>query len=217
MDKTKPVSRNPIFSPCNPLRIQSKRKWFRHWIGCCLIALLLVGIGTILHQREPSMAHAQGTTATVTCRLEMNPAYVGSQTHLIIEVLNVNDLYGYQLKLNYDPNRIEILDSDPDEEGVNLSLEAIGQSDDFVLYNYAEDGLIEIVVTQQGQVPGFDGDVILAKGRIRGLVKGSTTFQFGEVILANGSPTPIPSKTVDCRGEFVPAVFLPVVTKNFIE
>jgi hypothetical protein len=168
------------------------------------------------YQENPSVAHAQGATATVTCRLEPNPGFMGSATNLIIEVLDVDDLYGYQLQLNYDSDKVEVLDDNDQKEGVNLTLETIGTADtDFVLINQADSGVIEIVVTQTGPVPGFDGDVILARGRVRGWIKGSVTFQFGEVILANGTPDPIPSQTVDCQGEFVPAVFLPVVTRNF--
>ena len=205
------------FSPTHA-HFSSKQSWHRYWVYGCVLLLLFLGMALSPYQENPLVAHAQSGTATVTCRLEPNPGFMGSATNLLIEVLGVDDLYGYQLKLNYDSNQVEVLDDDDQKEGVNLTLETIGTADsDFVLINQADSGVIEIVATQTGQVPGFDGDVILARGRVRGWIKGNVTFQFGEVILANGSPNPIPSQAVNCSGEFVPAVFLPVVTRNFGE
>ena len=218
MQRIKILSRKPSFSTNNLNGVSMWLRRGRQWMGAYLITLLIfLALGLSFDQGERSYAHAQGALATVICRLEPNPAYLGSQTELIIEVQDVDDLYGYQLQLTYDPNRIEVLDSDPEENGINLTLENIGasQTDSYVLKNLAENGTIEIVTTLLGQVPAFDGDVVLARGKIRGAIIGSAKFQFGEVILANGTPNPIPSQTVDCQGEFVPAVFLPVVTRNF--
>jgi len=217
MQRIKILLKKPSFSTNNLNGVSMWLRRGRQWMGAYLVILLaFLALGLSFDQGERSYAHAQGATATVTCRLEPNPGFMGSATNLIIEVLDVDDLYGYQLKLNYDSDKVEVLDENDQKEGVNLTLETIGHADtDFVLINTADSGGIEIIATQTGQVPGFDGDVILARGRVRGWIKGSVTFQFGEVILSNGTPNAIPSQTVDCRGEFVPAVFLPVVTRNF--
>lgn len=189
----------------------------RYWIGMCSFLLIPI-ISVALLLTNSSMVNAQGSLATVTCRLEPNPAYLGSQANLIIEVQDVDNLYGYQLELNYDADQIEFMDSDPEKEGVNLTLETIGASQtDYVLKNQAENGLVEIITTQTGQVPGFDGNVVLAKGKLRGWGIGTVEFRFGEVILADGSPNAIPSRTVNCSGEVIPAVFLPIAAREWGE
>jgi hypothetical protein len=160
--------------------------------------------GLLSTARRPLAARA-ANPAIVTCRLEQSSLSVGGQADLIIEVKNVTNLYGYQLELSYDPVRVEVLDSNPAKPGVNLALENIGPPNQvFEQSNQVSGGKIILVVTLTGQVPGFNGDVVVARADLKGLSAGTAEFKFGETILADGINTdPIPSQTLNCSAQVV--------------
>jgi len=194
----------------SPLR---PRQGKGHRWAVCLALLLALGLGLCLLQRSPAPARADNM-ATVSCRVEPNPGVVGQQATLFIEVQNVDNLYGYQLKLHYNPAQVEVLDEDPGQAGVNLVLDNIST---FVVQNQASNGLIELAASLEAPELPLDGDVPLAHGRVRGLGIGATSFTFevDGVILADGSSAPIPSQTVNCEWNIIQGyhMYLPLVLK----
>jgi VCBS repeat-containing protein len=146
---------------------------------------LVLGLLSAGFWREPETALAQGGT-TLGCRLEAASVAVGAETTLILEVLNVTNLYGYQFLVNYPADLIQVQDGDPEREGVNLVLGSF-LSPDFVVWNEANNisGTISLAMTQISPHLARSGSGELARGVVRGANPGSTTFSFSQVVLTD--------------------------------
>jgi hypothetical protein len=150
-------------------------RWsLRAWLVLCLLLSL-----------PPSAAAAQ-STATLRCRLEAATLAVGADTTLIIEVADVANLYGYQLKLNYDAARVQIQDGDSKRSGVNLALGSFLKPD-FIVWNETDNaaGSVALALTQINPSPARNGSGELARAVVRRVAAGAVSFTFAEVILSD--------------------------------
>ena len=163
-------------------------RWFqRALLFLCLLLLLL-----------PSATAAQ-STATLGCRLEAATVAVGADTTLIIEVADVDNLYGYQLKLNYDAARVQIQDGDSERSGVNLALGSFLKPD-FIVWNEADNaaGNVALALTQINPSPASNGSGELARAVVRGVAAGAVSFTFAEVILSDAQGVALTQTVEGC-------------------
>ena len=84
------------------------------------VFVLIVVLITMLN--ASTTVWAQDAQVLLTCRVEPSSPALNGQTTLIIEVANVQNLYGYELNLTYDAGRVQIQDADAAKEGLNLQL-----------------------------------------------------------------------------------------------
>ncbi len=132
---------------------------FSWWLSL-LLSLLLT----------PSFVQAQATQA-VTVRVTPLTVEVplGQTIDVAVEVGAVQDLYGFDLALKFDPNVVEVVDADPTEAGVQTALGVFLDSG-FVVLNAADNltGTLRFVMTQLNPSEPKSGTGALIVIRLRG-------------------------------------------------
>ncbi len=106
------------------------------------LAILGTGLALFLSSTPPAWAQAP---ATVRCVVEE----ADQEAALVLRVENVTGLFGYGVEMSFDPSAVQILDGDPDEEGIQLRLGAFLDPDE-VRTNSADNdsGRITVTMTQ---------------------------------------------------------------------
>ncbi|MBN1991633.1 MAG: N-acetylmuramoyl-L-alanine amidase [Anaerolineae bacterium] len=131
-----------------------------------------------------------------------------------VEVTNISDLYGVDFRLTYDPAVVEVVDADPNTDGVQVGVGEIFQEvESFVLKNEAGDGVINFVATRQGPAPVFSGTGELVEITWRGKTEGETPLEFSQVKVSN--PDGLPLSVAVQNGQI--EVVLQIVMRGWIE
>lgn len=111
---------------------------------------------------------------------------------LQIWVDDVSDFYALDMELRFDPSKLQVIDSDPNAEGVQIQP---GQAPvpDFVAVNSADNqnGVVHYVVTQLGPREGFNGSGLVATITWQGDLDEGRGVSFGPVTLVNQDGQPI--------------------------
>lgn len=134
----------------------------------CLLTVTLLGTLLLL----PASAHAQQSTPRLSCRFQPASVPSGQQAVLLIELADVQNIYGYELKMTYEAGRVQALDGDAGKDGVNLQLGTF-LSPDFVLFNTAENGSIHLALTQLAPATGKSGSGELARIALQAAIPGT--------------------------------------------
>lgn len=157
--------------------------------------LLTISLPHILNQAWVS---AQQPT-TLRCRLENTTINTDEETIFVLDVLDVSNLYGYELNLTFGAAHVHIEDADPDKAGINL---AIGDFilPDFVVVNTADNstGKIRLALTQLSPSTAVSGSGELARATIKGVSAGITNFTFTDAVLSDPEGKAIPVQLQNC-------------------
>ena len=144
---------------------------------------LLLAVTLILSGLSPLHTSAADASAQLT------PAYqsidVGELTTVVLRVSNVENLYGYQAAVVFDPAVLEVVDSDPTEPGVQVELGSFLHPD-FVRQNSADNGAgaIICVVSQLAPAAPVSGSGVLFTIHFRGKATGLSDVRFTDLRLA---------------------------------
>ena len=100
----------------------------------------------------------------------------GQSIPFIVSIFGVQDLYGFDLQLSFDPTVLEVVDSDGSTPGIQSAAGSF-ISPDFVVRNQADNqaGKVEFVVTQLNPRPARSGNGTLLTVSFRGLVPGKAS------------------------------------------
>ena len=161
----------------------------RHWMGLVLLLAMLfatpVGYGL-----------AQGTMVTI------DPASktvaVGATTTVNIHIANVTDLYGAEAHLTFNPTLLEVVDADPNVDGVQIQAGTF-LSPDFTAQNAVDQaiGKIDFAIAQTPDHDPVSGSGALATITFRGKAGGSSAISFVSVILSDQDGQSISTGTQD--------------------
>ena len=93
----------------------------------------------------------------------------GRSIPFIVSIAGVQDLYGFDLQLSFDPTVLEVVDSDGSTAGIQ-SASGSFITPDFVVRNQADNqaGKVEFVVTQLNPSPARSGNGTLLTVSFRG-------------------------------------------------
>jgi hypothetical protein len=134
---------------------------------------------------------------------------VGETFDTAVEVVEMSNLYGVDVRLTYDPNLLEVIDTNPDEPGVQVSLGSVFDGVDFlVVKNQAADGIIEFVATLQAPAPAFNGAGSLVNISWQGNNPGQTSVIFETVNLSDPDGQVLPITPQEGRLQVGTAVIL---------
>jgi LysM repeat protein len=130
---------------------------------------------------------------------------------------NVTNLFGAEIRLQFDPNIVQIQDSDPDAEGVQIQPGNF-PSPDFVQTNRAdnETGDILYTLTQLTPTPPASGSGLLATITFEAIAQGNSDLSFTTAKLsdANGQSITVdiqPGQIIVDQGSVQPtATFTPI-------
>ncbi|MGB8644399.1 MAG: cohesin domain-containing protein [Anaerolineae bacterium] len=152
-----------------------------------LLFVLLAGLALFVPVTALSpSARAQGDTAIVhpDVRLEVGQGQVET-LKIIIE--NAHDVYGIDLRAEFDPSVVEIADGIPDQEGVQM-IPGDFIKPDFVVRNTVDNqkGTLQYVVTQTNPTPPATGTGVVLLIPVRGKTLGKqTTLKISFVAIAD--------------------------------
>ncbi|MBI1297645.1 hypothetical protein GC175_22120 [bacterium] len=144
---------------------------------------------------------AQDASVRLSCRIEPVTLPLNGEATIVIEIANVQNLYGYELDLIYDVNLIQMQDADPNQSGTNLELADKFLSPDFVVKNFAESGSLSIALTQLAPNQAKSGSGELAHISFVGTATGFANFAFGKVVFSDNNGMAIPLMAEDCLAE----------------
>jgi len=144
---------------------------------------------------------AQDASARLTCRIEPAPLALNGQATLILEIANIQNLFGYELKMTYDASRVQVQDGDAEKAGINLQVAEMFLSPDFVVVNSAENGTITLALTQLAPNGPKSGGGEVARATMTGIGAGFANFAFGDVVFSDNNGLAIPVTKEDCLVE----------------
>ena len=149
-----------------------KRSSIWRWliVGCVLLAL---GMPVL----------AQGGTV-VKVEADQVTVEVGGTVTVLVNIENVSDLYGVEMLITYDVDRLEIIDADATKPGIQV---APGDflSPDFPGANLVEEGIIDYAVTQVAPRVPASGDGILLRIVFRAKAAGEASVTLDSILLSN--------------------------------
>jgi hypothetical protein len=158
---------------------------FKIWI-ILLSVVALVG-GLPLAQALAADTATRLTPATQTIS-------VGETTTVALYVQDVDNLFGYQVEIAFDPAVLEVVDADGATEGVQVVLGSWLQAD-FVYQNSADNdlGTIGCVLSQLFPRPPISGSGELLTITFRGVAEGDSAVRFTDLTLASIDGMVIPT------------------------
>ena len=124
--------------------------------------------------------------ATVRVVPQPLQAGVGETVTVELRVEQVTGLYGAEVRLKFDPDILEVVDADPNEEGVQLEPGTL-PSPDYVVRNRADNaaGIVEYAVTQLPPSKPGVGSGVIARVTFRTKKVAVSELQFQELLLAD--------------------------------
>lgn len=168
-----------------------------------LATSLLLGLLSLVLLLAPNLQAQESTV--LRCRLSAPTVQVGAQADFVLELQNVTDLYGYELRIAYNSSRVGFIDQDPGQQGINFE---VGNflSPDFVLFNVANEqaGELRFAMTQLSPNPPVSGSGDLVRGQLEGKTPGLVQFTIQDVILSNPAGVAIPVQVQNCTIDVIP-------------
>ena len=122
-------------------------------------------------------ARAEGTSGVVKPDPAVFEVGQGQVERLAIVLENARDVYGVDIRARFDPAMVEIVDEDPQRDGVQM---IAGQfpKPDFLVRNQADNsaGTLMYVITQVNPSPPANGNGVVFWIEMRGKVMGESPF-----------------------------------------
>jgi len=164
-------------------RRPSTQTW-RRW-GVAFLALasaLALVLPLNISRAAPQAPHA----ATITLHHSNTEIHGCETVDVEIQINDVTDLYGADVRLAFDPNIVEVVDADPNTAGVQIADGNFLQNT-FVAQNEADNaaGTIIYALTQLNPQPAANGSGILAIISFRAKAVGNSDPTFTFTQLAN--------------------------------
>jgi len=121
---------------------------------------------------------------------------VGATVVLDIKIENVSNLYGAEVHLTFDPTLVEVVDAEPDADGIQITSGTF-LAPDFVGRNTVDNtaGKIDYAIAQLPPDSPVNGSGILATITFRGKAEGASDLSFESALLASPDGQAIPSTT----------------------
>jgi hypothetical protein len=142
-----------------------------------------------------------GSGPRQTTRVHLEPAEAKADgldvdVPLELRVDDVARLYGYRVKLRFDPALLEVKDMSPSDDGVQVAIgEFLDPINSFVLVNQADNtaGTVDLAISQTAPATGANGSGVLATVTFRGRAGGTSEVTLPEVVLVDDTE-PLPGR-----------------------
>ena len=174
------------------------------WAGpavTILLVVLLVHSGAIAAFQGGKAKHSL-TSLSPRVYFSPNPVEVGwgMTTNVDVVVENVEGLYAAEVRISFPAHLVQVQDSDPGFEGVQvLDGDIFAEFDTYIIQNTADNGtgFIEYIISVTGSEVGKDGSGILCTIPFQSLSMGSAVTSFVEVLLCERNGTTIQVESGD--------------------
>jgi hypothetical protein len=137
----------------------------------------------------------QQAAATVALQAERTSLAVNEAIEVQVIVSGVENLYGAECHLRFDPALIKIQDADDSKAGVQISPgTAFPRGASFVALNVADEqqGKMDFAATLINPAAPLSGQVMLASFIIIGKQEGSVALEFEQVLMADRHGNALP-------------------------
>ena len=132
----------------------------------------------------PSSVLAQSGTAEVGV-FEPQQLTPGSTIQVPVSIRNVENLYGFDITIRFDPSIVQVMDADPAKEGVQVSL---GNFLDpgLLLFNIVDNeaGTIRFTMSQYNPSEPKNGNGILLVIKLTGVKEGESNVEITDLSLS---------------------------------
>ena len=176
-----------------------------------IVGLTIFLVGAIL----PLLPAGADGEATVSVLPAEGTFVVGAEIEAEVWVEDVVDLYGGDIELSFDASRLEVLDANPSQPGIQIQPLYGFLVPGIIVRNEADNtaGTIRFAATQLYPSPAVSGSGALFAFTFRALDLGLADVGYVKVQLADGNAEPISSSTVGASYRVVEShlVFLPLV------
>lgn len=161
--------------------------------------ITIISILALLVLLWPANVWAQGTTirfvpSTTTPK-------VGDTVNVDIRIENVSNMYGAEVHVAFDRTRLEVLDDDPAQAGIQILPGSFFPKSDpsYVVVNQADNaaGTIDFAITLLAPESPLNGSGTLATIRFAANTEGTAALSFAGTKLAEPSGAPIAHSTVN--------------------
>jgi len=155
---------------------------------------ILVGLG--IPFAESDVARADGATVALIPSASSVP--VGGTVTLDVQIQNVTGLFGVEVRLSFDPTRLQVQDALAYQTGVQIQPGTFpNPADGFVAVNSADNasGTIIYAMTLLAPASPVSGTGTLARIVFQGVSGGSASVIFTSVSLLNNLTQPIAAST----------------------
>lgn len=173
---------------------------FLFMTGIILVATSLSGCGGTA---SPTSEANQPTPFNPTIYL----AEADNGRAIEVRVDDVSNFFALDLRLAFAPNSLQIVDADPQQEGVQLQIGSAPAAD-FVVSNEVDimAGSIEYLVTQLGPRNAFQGDGVIATILVGNNSINIDTLSIKSALLADEEGRPIQVDVLNTSPELVSVV-----------
>jgi len=137
--------------------------------------------------------------ATVAISPASTSVALGQTTLVEVVVQNVTGLYGVDVRLSFDPTRLEVQDANPGVAGVQIEPGPfLDVSQGFVAQNTADNtqGRINYAMSLLSPAAPVNGTGVVMRITFKGIAAGQSAVTFASVLLSDRNGTQIPSTTV---------------------
>lgn len=151
------------------------------------LASMFIGLAVLVAGAFNIPVAAQGGTV-VRVAPATQTLNVGETREVTIAIENVNNLYGIELVITFDPTIVEVVDANPSKAGVQVSAGGF-LSPDFEALNTVANGKIDYALTQIAPNNPVSGSGLLIRITFKGNNAGTSALMLNTVLLAdqNGS------------------------------
>jgi hypothetical protein len=116
----------------------------------------------------------------------------GETTQIAVNIRQVENLYGVEVHINFDADRLVVIDADPEEGGVQVMPGHFPQPD-FIAQNQVDgtSGTLDYAVAQMPPHEAVNGDGTLFTFDVQGKAPGEADITLIQVLLATSEGEPI--------------------------
>jgi predicted small lipoprotein YifL len=143
---------------------------------------------------EPAVTLAPTAIPTATPRAFVRASVIDGRVLVEIVVEHVENLYGVEAHLTYDPAVVQVQDADPDFPGINLIQgPAFPKGKSFAALNQADNdqGTVDLAYTLLNPAPAIKGSVVVAQFEAIPLKDAELEIGVKQLLLADSSGKPI--------------------------
>jgi hypothetical protein len=163
------------------------------------LGLISLGITLVILSIVGAPISAQGNTAVVRPDPLELAVGEGQVETLNIVLENAQDVYGIDIRARFDPSIIEVVDSDPASDDIQMIPGSFPQPD-FLVRNTADNlaGTLQYVTTQMNPTLPVNGSGIVFSLQVRGKVLGQSavfSIEFVEIADRRGNLLPVTAQS----------------------
>jgi hypothetical protein len=123
---------------------------------------------------------------------------VGSEGKTQVDVVDIENLYGTELRIEYDPAVVEVVDVNPDTAGVQVAPgDVFATGNAFIVENHVEEGVITFIAARRSPDPSFTGTGSLVEITWRGHTRGQSPVTLESVKLSDSEGRALAATPLD--------------------